>query len=1769
MEQQFTQEVLQKLKRKRRRRGWRRALSVMMCVVVFWTTYALILPAITMETDTFCGMEKHLHEEKCYEETLLCPVHVHGEQCYELQQNLICTLSTDPEHTHTEDCVPQTLTEQICTLQELPGHSHTEECGINTVQQQTCTLEESSGHTHGEACFITATTCVCTLEESTGHAHGEGCYTSVTTYGCGLEESAGHAHGEECYTTVTTYSCGLEEIPAHVHEDSCYETISVQICTLEEDPTHTHEAACYGSQLICGLEEHEHETMCYSDPAADVETPEQWQATLPNLSGIYAADVVAIAQSQLGYTESQLNYIVAEDGTLCGYTRYGAWCDQPYGDWCAMFASFCLHYAGAGLPTNTDCAAWVAELRAKDLFRVPSEHTPKAGDLIFFDQEQDGRVDRVGLVEKLEDINAAVIEGDSNKCVERNTYDLFDKRIVGYGVLGLVEAPTTENTTEDTEWLVGPDDADAWAVLLDPDGNVVDLAEIAAAAQTKAPAAAGTYSLRRMAASTFAARGTPLDLTPYINSVTMYDANGKPLPSGSTVTEGDQIQFKIEYTVTGQQLGVMNGENVTVKTDTLVYQLPKNFALIKSASGNIINTAGVKVGTYVIDNDSGTISLTFTDDFVKQNAQGIQIHGNVSFYARIAKLEDGEQEEQKYQFTDGIVLGVVIEEKNTAKGDVMIEKLITDVDGEYLTYRVKVTSVEGTTGEITVKDQMSEGLTFVEGISVQDANGNNVSGARFVPSADRSSYTMTLPEMAPNSSYVITYRCKANMDLLDKDMTVSNTASVAGKDDQGGKLEDDVTVNHTFDVLKKTGKDNKDGTITWTITINESKVDISGWKLQDILRISNVERPYKGPVTIRDSRGNVVAANVTLPYTFPNGSTDTYVITYTTKHGYSDGVLIFNKAILTKGDQPKGEAESNVGIGITPFEKSGEAGELTQDANGTNLVPITWTVTIDTTNGEIPAGEVIYDKMNGSYHQADMYMTYDQLMAAIDAVTEALENVGSSVSYVSAETFVAGDRTGDYYNGDALQSNAACKTYLYERFSIKLGKAIPEGERLTFSYVAYGIFHNNIVEETAYQNRISLENKYEIEANAKFTSGKIKATKFGLNYYNPDSTENQDWHLTGKETTSEYDYEDLYDSYLAWAIELSVPPGYLGTDDMVIHEDLPEGVSVKGLDLSFLSQVPTSRLKMRDMAPGNTYTWDFTVYPPNQYGVHNPQGGQMVSVTVVVTEDGDLVITIPAIVFSTMAKRIDIENQWADKPLTEWWCYFYIYTQIDEDFEWTPQSEGAKIYLDHFENKYTLKDEDGNLIDYGSQTQVIEKDERTGAIRKEGAIDENDIITYKVLLNAYERDLIENSATLRVHDELTYQSTTAQPLRLRLVPGSVKLYEVDVKSNGTPNGTYTVLRELTANYTYAENSTKQGDVTTWVQTIDLVVPDDKGLLLEYSYRATGDKTAVHQVANDCSISGVGEGSLNGDYNVSIDLVGSAAQADTQGVMIYKVDASNNGIYLKDAKFHIYIWNAEQKKYINVHHPADGSKEFITDANGMILLDSSTVGDKQFAYNTAYYIVEVESPENYYLSSEPYYFYIAHEDTKNYPPNIPQGFTGQALVSGDIIYRNNVSSITEISVEKYWQDRDGDSITVLGTQVPSITVELWRKIDGIPGSDELYGTYTMTPDEKGNWSLTITKLPKAAEVNGTRRTYLYYVKEVNAGLYALESSTNNGGINAGVIKLVNREQDGYILPETGGAGTHLYTAAGLLLMLASAAYLMYIVKNRRREDAYSS
>ena len=121
-------------------------------------------------------------------------------------------------------------------------------------------------------------------------------------------------------------------------------------------PAHTHSAACYDANgaKVCGMGEHT--LACYSDPDADVEDQYKWERSVSAavLTGEWAHDLIEIAKTQLGYTESKKNYIVTEDGQMKGYTRYGAWAGKAttYADWCAGFVAFCIHFAKIDMPTS-------------------------------------------------------------------------------------------------------------------------------------------------------------------------------------------------------------------------------------------------------------------------------------------------------------------------------------------------------------------------------------------------------------------------------------------------------------------------------------------------------------------------------------------------------------------------------------------------------------------------------------------------------------------------------------------------------------------------------------------------------------------------------------------------------------------------------------------------------------------------------------------------------------------------------------------------------------------------------------------------------------------------------------------------------------------------------------------------------------------------------------------------------------------------------------------------------------------------------------------------------------------------------------------------------------------------------------------------------------------------------------------------------------------------------------------------------------------------
>lgn len=245
------------------------------------------------------------------------------------------------------------------------------------------------------------------------------------------------------YTGITMSNetfCGYEE---HVHTEECYD---------EE------------GNLICELEEHSHTVDCLINLNADVEDATVWKATLPELTGDLRTDVVNIAYSQLGYTESTANFSPGEDGvTRYGYTRYGAWYGNEYGTWDAMFVSFCLNYAGVdrtAFPLNSGAYSWAVELSEIGSYAEASAYTPLAGDIAFFDTDLDGRIDRVGIVAST-DISGGVvtiIEGDYTvfevDTVCEHIYALNDPTISGYGIIAVseeVEEVTEEAETEETD----------------------------------------------------------------------------------------------------------------------------------------------------------------------------------------------------------------------------------------------------------------------------------------------------------------------------------------------------------------------------------------------------------------------------------------------------------------------------------------------------------------------------------------------------------------------------------------------------------------------------------------------------------------------------------------------------------------------------------------------------------------------------------------------------------------------------------------------------------------------------------------------------------------------------------------------------------------------------------------------------------------------------------------------------------------------------------------------------------------------------------------------------------------------------------------------------------------------------------------------------------------------------------------------------------------------------------------------------------------------
>ena len=626
MKQDALQGAEKYTKAHQRKKRWYQVVTGLACVVVFCTVYALILPAITMEQTAWCGIEEHQH----------------GDSCYEIQL--------------------------VCGYDELSngGHIHTDDC-YNEEQVLICNQEESAGHVHDESCVETEQRLVCSEE----HEHTTDCYETVVSYICGLAESEGaHLHGPECFETQQVLICDIPEgessesagQEAHVHTDDCYERV-----------------------LICQLEEHEHSLACYSNPEADLESAGLWERSVSGveLTGIWADDIVSIAQTQLGYEESIQNYIVTEDGEVKGITRYGQWYGDPYGDWSGMFASFCLNYAqipASAVPRGEYCQDWISALSDCGLYRAAGSCSPLRGDIVFLDQDYDGCAELAGFVSAVSDTGTlTVIEGDYNDAVAQISFRADAAEIIGYGLL----AEHTDELSADTDAMAADDSI---MPMAENSGNSAE----------------------------------PVDVSNYITGATLFyrEAAGE---EWITVTDGVVIPGDAKLKLTANFANVPLSD-LLANGGVLQFELPQ-LLLDPAKDGDMTDENGEIIGTVSVEN--GILTIDFDDEWLQvQNANNVTvISGSFNVSSRVDPAALDDEGKGKLVLGDVTIIAQFEEDIAAKNGTVALTKsvspkIVESEDGNYAEYTLTVTAGKEGCPQVRVVDHFTANSDFVSYLGV-------------------------------------------------------------------------------------------------------------------------------------------------------------------------------------------------------------------------------------------------------------------------------------------------------------------------------------------------------------------------------------------------------------------------------------------------------------------------------------------------------------------------------------------------------------------------------------------------------------------------------------------------------------------------------------------------------------------------------------------------------------------------------------------------------------------------------------------------------------------------------------------------------------------------------------------------------------------------------------------------------------------------------------------------------------------------------------------
>ena len=870
------------------------ALAMITTLFVNWQLHGV---GISMTAQYQCGEEEHTHTADCYTKVLTC-----GYEEGELENaDEVAAAAATSQPTIEEEPAPLSLEPQI----EFVPHEHTDDC-YTEVRTLTCMEEE---HVHGDDCFDPEDgSLICDKFE---HTHDESCYTTEYELTCGLEE------GELVEQVVEpTQSAALAAM-------AVAEPVALEPMVDTVEPIyHHHTDACYEEVLTCPLPEHHHTVACLSDTSADLETPEEWQAANAEavMTGNWAEDLVSVAQTQLGYEQSEKNFEIdpADGVTLRYYSRYGQSYGNPYGEWDVMFLSYCLKYAGipqSAIPQEASVLALRSSMSDMDwLLDGEDGSAADVGDIVIYNKyvtrtvAVDSSAD--GAADGLDDLFSTDTEGENGAELEEsgdgaldtvpaaedtttldtpNLPDIPDTAnpeqpaakpvdsadTAAPSVVSPAAEPQTTTVTDaqpvETVGIVSSVDSDADTLTVisgDVDGKVAEVTLSNAEVLGVVSVAAAQYADEMLSSAVDGALRAPMmlaaaGLTTPLTDNWITDITVKI--DGTQYKVKDNSQFQdLDLTVKdGGSVGLTYNftipDNLPEGTTVLTYKLPDGFKLSEDGTANLEDKDGNIIGTLSITKN-GDVALDFNSDL-----HGHQTSGH--FFVECKVDSDKVQTNEGITFPGG---GTTIKIEKKTNLELKKEGKITGrtEDGKYiLHYTVEAISKYGSGKAIDLSDYMklTENSSFANTATYEKIT---------ITKKDRKTDTV-LKELIENKDFKVTKVTSSGLtgkDIADgnpgiKITDMSGNGLPALEENQRYVLEYDVVVDHI----------GPDGADLYNCALaNDEK---SGYRIyfQDELNKSGSYDPEKNEITwtVTITPNGVSMNGYVLKDTLPSGCTMT------------------------------------------------------------------------------------------------------------------------------------------------------------------------------------------------------------------------------------------------------------------------------------------------------------------------------------------------------------------------------------------------------------------------------------------------------------------------------------------------------------------------------------------------------------------------------------------------------------------------------------------------------------------------------------------------------------------------------------------------------------------------------------------------------------------------------------------------------------------------------------------------------------------------------